>query len=258
MKTKMKKNLQSQKLDKNNISEKILVTIITVVFNDKENLEKTIFSVANQKFKNFEYIVIDGGSTDGSLEIIQKYNHLIDHWVSEKDEGIYDAMNKGLSLAKGSWVNFMNCGDSFHDSSVLQNVKFDQLTNYTIIYGSAKIFNKKNKFLKILKPLKLNLRNLIFFGTRIVCHQAVFYNNHFKFRFPKKYKLKGELYSYFEYLKYGKVKNLDMIICNYKLGGIGSINYKKNRRELWDVLKYQVGIYRFFFIPFLIYRMIFK
>ena len=86
-----------------------------------------------------------------------------------------------MKLAKGSWINFMNCGDSFHDSSVLQNIKFDRHINYSIIYGSAKIFSKKNKFLKILKPLKMNLTNLILFGTRTVCHQAVFYNTYFKF-----------------------------------------------------------------------------
>ena len=100
---------------------KPLITVVTVVFNGEKFLEETILSVVNQTYDNVEYIVIDGSSTDGTLDIIRTYEHAIDYWVSEKDKGIYDAMNKGIDLAMGEWVNFMNCGDIFLNTHVVAN-----------------------------------------------------------------------------------------------------------------------------------------
>jgi glycosyltransferase involved in cell wall biosynthesis len=88
-----------------------LITIITVVFNNKKFLEKTIKSVLSQSYQNIEYIIIDGGSTDGTLEIIKKYNKKISFWISEKDYGIYDAFNKGLKYATGDLIGFVNSDD---------------------------------------------------------------------------------------------------------------------------------------------------
>ena len=96
-----------------------LVTIITVVFNGEQLIEETVLSVLNQSYNNVEYIVIDGGSDDGTLKILSKYNDKIDYWLSEPDNGIYDAMNKGIALASGEWINFMNCGDRFASTDVL-------------------------------------------------------------------------------------------------------------------------------------------
>ena len=97
-------------------------SIITVNFNNKEGLRKTIESVIRQSFRDFEYIVIDGGSTDGSADILKEYDAQIDYWVSEPDKGIYNAMNKGIVQAKGEYLNFMNSGDYFYDNQVLQHV----------------------------------------------------------------------------------------------------------------------------------------
>ncbi len=99
---------------KRNVSDKPLVSVITVAFNSALRLENTIRSVVNQTYDNVEYIVIDGGSTDGSLDIIREFGGCIDYWRSEPDRGIYDAMNKGLSAARGEWINFMNTGDAFY------------------------------------------------------------------------------------------------------------------------------------------------
>jgi glycosyltransferase involved in cell wall biosynthesis len=87
------------------------ISIITVVYNAKSFLEETIESVLSQNFNNFEYIIIDGGSIDGTLDIIKKYQDRITLWVSEPDRGIYDAMNKGIKMAKGEFVCFINAGD---------------------------------------------------------------------------------------------------------------------------------------------------
>jgi glycosyltransferase involved in cell wall biosynthesis len=98
---------------------KPLISIITINFNNEKGLLKTIQSIINQTEKSFEYVVIDGGSTDGSVEVIKQYKDLIHFWVSEKDNGIYDAMNKGISKATGQYLMFLNSGDLLSDDSVL-------------------------------------------------------------------------------------------------------------------------------------------
>ncbi|MCI5150423.1 MAG: glycosyltransferase [Candidatus Electrothrix sp. MAN1_4] len=105
--------LRTQGYFKRSLRDKPLITVITVVFNGAQHLEETILSVIGQTYDNVEYIIIDGGSTDGTLDIIRQYEHAVDYWVSEKDEGIYDAMNKGIRLFNGNWINFMNSGDLF-------------------------------------------------------------------------------------------------------------------------------------------------
>ena len=100
-----------------------LISVITVVLNGEEHLEETIKSVISQNYRNFEYIIIDGGSNDGTIEIIKKYKSRIKHYISEKDKGIYNAMNKGLKFVNnGSYVFFQNSGDKFAISDVLERI----------------------------------------------------------------------------------------------------------------------------------------
>lgn len=115
------------------------VSVVTVVFNGEMHLEATIRSVLGQDYPHLEYIVIDGGSTDGTLEIVRKYADRISCWRSEKDEGIYDAMNKGLRLATGAWINFMNAGDQFHSSDTLTKIFSVPTGGNTVIYGGVEI-----------------------------------------------------------------------------------------------------------------------
>jgi glycosyltransferase involved in cell wall biosynthesis len=98
------------------------LSIITINYNNATGLEKTIQSVINQTFTDYEYIIIDGGSTDGSLDVIKKYSDHIMTWVSEPDKGIYNAMNKGTQMATGEYLNYMNSGDAFVDNNVLKDI----------------------------------------------------------------------------------------------------------------------------------------
>lgn len=107
---------------KSSLPNKPLITLITVVFNSAATLEHTIRSVMEQTYANVEYIVIDGGSTDGTVEIIRRYESSIDYWVSEKDAGIYDAINKGIALANGDYIGLLHSDDFFANSSVLEMI----------------------------------------------------------------------------------------------------------------------------------------
>lgn len=97
-------------------------SIITVNYNNRDGLEKTIQSVINQTYSDYEYIIIDGGSNDGSVEVIKNYCDQITYWVSEPDKGVYNGMNKGIVQAKGTYINFMNSGDTFYSNNTLEEV----------------------------------------------------------------------------------------------------------------------------------------
>lgn len=144
------------------------VSIITVVYNSVNLIENTILSVIGQTYKNIEYIIIDGGSTDGTLEVINKYNNKITKWVSEPDHGIYDAMNKGILMASGDWIIFMNSGDKFYNEDVLSDIFKIQFPDYIkVIYGSTLMHYIFGDY--IVRPD--NIQKLT--SCMPVCHQSV-------------------------------------------------------------------------------------
>ncbi len=108
------------------------ISIVTITYNSEKTLEKTIKSILSQSFTDYEYIIIDGGSTDGTLNIIKKYEDKITYWISEPDDGIYDAMNKGILKATGEWIHLLNSDDYYYDKNVLEKV--------------SQRLNDKNKF----------------------------------------------------------------------------------------------------------------
>ena len=114
--------LRTKGLFKQSINEQPLISVITVVFNGKKYLEQTIQSIINTSYENLEYIIIDGGSNDGTLEIIKKYEGQIDYWVSEPDLGIYDAMNKGTIASLGSYTLHINADDLIFDYRALEKI----------------------------------------------------------------------------------------------------------------------------------------
>ena len=129
-----------------------LISIITVVFNNRKSLESTILSVINQSYKNIEYIVIDGGSTDGTVEVIKQYASNIDYWVSESDRGIYDAMNKGIELAKGELIGILNSGDLYAPNALqtVAQLYREHRHEYAIFTGAMTRFDSRSN-LKIIQ-----------------------------------------------------------------------------------------------------------
>lgn len=138
---------------KKSYSDRPLVSIITVVFNGEKYLDETIQSVITQSCDNVEYIIIDGGSNDGTLDIIKKYEDQIDYWVSEEDTGIYDAMNKGLRLAMGEYVGILNADDYYVKDAVEHSIKKILKTNSDYSFANVEYVNSKT-IAKAISPLK--------------------------------------------------------------------------------------------------------
>lgn len=148
------------------------LSIITINFNNKDGLQKTINSVIQQSFKDYEWIIIDGGSSDGSEDVIKTYQSHFSFWCSEPDKGIYNAINKGLSHAAGDYIQFLNSGDWLYDSTSLEKA-FAQIDGkYDIYYGDMVQVNDGCKLNPITYPDELGF---LFFPYNNICHQATFY-----------------------------------------------------------------------------------
>lgn len=146
------------------------LSIITINYNNKEGLQKTIDSVVSQTWHDFEWIVIDGGSTDGSKELIEQYQQHFAYWCSEPDKGVYNAMNKGIDKAKGEYMNFMNSGDSFYAKDTLEQVFVNNTPNADMVYGDW-ARDEKGRIVLMKAPKEASLYS---FYVDNICHQAMF------------------------------------------------------------------------------------
>ena len=143
------------------------ISVVTVCYNAVDCIEQTMLSVLDQTYHDIEYIIIDGGSTDGTVDIIKKYADRLAYWISEPDKGIYDAMNKGIAVATGDYINFMNAGDTFRDQSSIYTYVDVIKPESEIIYGDVII--KYHSRFQYRKPLWLDhLSECLPF-----CHQSV-------------------------------------------------------------------------------------
>ena len=189
-------------------------SVITINYNHKEGLIRTIKSVLCQTCTDFEYIIIDGGSTDGSTEVIKEYDKNIAHWVSEKDKGVYHAMNKGIAAAKGDYCIFMNSGDCFHSSDAL-----DSVANYKedIICGQVSTFpsGHHKPTITLVDLLRISLP-----------HQAMFIKRNLLIKHPydEKYKILSDWKFCIENLIIDNCsfRNIEVVIADYESGGIST------------------------------------
>ena len=152
-------------------------SIITINYNNCEGLRRTIESVVNQTCRDFEYIIIDGGSTDGSVDVIKQYANQIDYWVSEQDKGIYNAMNKGVVVSKGEYCLFMNSGDCLYNDSVICDVLSQGLDADVVAGSVVYIDGEINE-----SPKNITFDTFYFGGW--VNHEASFIKKEIMIRFP--------------------------------------------------------------------------
>ena len=130
-----------------------LISVVTVSKNCEDTIEETILSVLNQTYKNVEYIIIDGGSTDSTKSIIRKYESRISKWISESDSGIYNAMNKGASLATGIFIGFLNADDIYFPDSIKELVENYSIKGFDYTFGAVQIEDTNNNKVRLSKPI---------------------------------------------------------------------------------------------------------
>lgn len=212
------------------------VTVVTVTFNCENDIENTIQSVINQDYPNIEYIIVDGVSKDNTMNIINKYRDRISKIVCEPDKGVYDAMNKGIKYASGSWINFMNAGDRFSDSQVISRCFEQPVDGFKVIYGLTKYFYEDGSFEWHKTPA---WERLPWTMPRYqpYCHQAVFYeisdkadcNYDLHYRIEADYDVSCKYWK-----KYGHnaFKYVPISVCDYKAyDGLSSVRENKKRTQ---------------------------
>lgn len=226
------------------------LSIITINYNDGNGLEKTIQSVISQTNSDYEFMVIDGGSADNSLDIIKKYADKINYWVSEKDKGIYDAQNKGIAKANGDYILFLNSGDCFYNENVISKF-YDYLlvTSRKVIYGNTNIIDQDGSAKVLYPPETLNLN---FWYANTLNHQAIFTHSSL-FRKYGEFSTHYKYASDFDFLfkvfvnEPSEFAYFNCLICNYDNTGLTSkgIYHKIILKERKEIILSYVGPKRF-------------
>ena len=224
------------------------ISIITIVYNNVKDIEYTIQSVIKQSFQDIEYIIIDGASNDGTLDVIERYKERIDLVVSEKDEGIYHAMNKGLSHATGDYVLFLNSGDEFFDVNTLQNI-FDRNDDADIYYGETKLIDENRNIIgnrRHKAPKQFDWKSFRY-GMSI-CHQAIYVKRALTEPYDRQYQLSADVDWVIRMAKKAdKIVNVKTYVARYLVGGMSQQRHKQSLIERYEIFKKHYG-----FIPNLI------
>lgn len=200
----------------------VRLTIITINYNNREGLARTIASVRGQTFRDYEWIVIDGGSTDGSRQLIEDNGELFAFWCSEPDKGIYDAINKGIAHASGQYISCMNSGDEYFSSDTLQ-VVFARPLSADIVYGDwYKVYPDRRILCRMPYPMDFYI-----FYYHNICHQAMFVRTAALQQkgFDPGYGVVADYARWMEMLFAGATfQRVDTVICCYDMSGVSSQN----------------------------------
>jgi glycosyltransferase involved in cell wall biosynthesis len=212
-----------------------LISIVTVVFNGEIFLEKTIQSVINQNYDNIEYVIIDGSSTDGTIDIIAKYEDKIDYWISEGDKGIYDAMNKGVELIRGDWVNFMNAGDLFHNNNTVESLFSDISTCncLDVVYGDTEIDYGQFKRVQKAKDFHEIWKGMIF------SHQSCFVKTEYHKinKYTLDYSIAGDFdFFYNMYKNGGRFRYVNSVVSIMIVEGLSDKNRYESIRQIHNIV----------------------
>ncbi|MDB5140597.1 MAG: PGL/p-HBAD biosynthesis glycosyltransferase [Mucilaginibacter sp.] len=219
------------------------LSVITVVYNNVPNIEGTILSVLNQTYPNIEYIVIDGLSTDGTVEVINKYKSRIAKFISEKDAGIYDAMNKGLAIATGDYVIFMNSGDAFYATDTVEQV-FASAPGADIYYGETEMIDAGGRSLgqrRHKAPGQFNWRSFKYGMS--VSHQAIYIRRTLTEPYDKRYQLSADIdWIIRAARKAKKIVNVNRYVARYLVGGMSKSRHKQSLTERFNIMKRYYGL----------------
>lgn len=223
-----------------------VISIITVVYNDVIHIEGTIRSVLEQSYSNIEYLIIDGASKDGTLDLIQKYASKISRLISEPDKGIYDAMNKGLALASGDYVLFLNSGDRLYHPGLFTQI-FNELGDSfpDVIYGETMIVAEDGTEIglrRLKAPEILSWKSLQ--NGMVVCHQSFLAKRALAPVYDARYRLSAD----FEWMlsilkKAGSIHNTHQIVAAFLDGGTSKNNIIKSLKERFRIMSEHYGFF---------------
>lgn len=216
-------------------------SIVTVTYNAGSTLEDTIQSVITQTYKDVEYIIVDGKSTDNTMDIVRHYQDHIHTVVSEPDKGLYDAMNKGLKLATGDYVCFLNAGDELHEDDTLQLIVHSLLPDKElpdVIYGQTAIVDEEGHFLRMRRlapPEHLTWKS--FRHGMLVCHQAFFVRRDKAVPYDMKYRFSADFDWCIRIMKQSNVlHNSHLVLIDYLNEGVTTRNHKASLKERFRIM----------------------
>ena len=222
-------------------------SIITVTYNAGKVLEDTIQSVVFQTYRNVEYIIVDGGSTDNTLDVVHKYQERICKVISEPDKGLYDAMNKGIRMATGDYLCFLNAGDELHENETLQKIvytlKGKELPD--VIYGETAIIDEEGHFLhmrRLSTPEHLHWKS--FKEGMLVCHQAFFARRELALANPYdlRYRFSADFDWCIRIMKQSKnLHNTHLTLIDYLNEGMTTQNHKASLKERFRIMTKHYG-----------------
>ena len=212
-------------------------TVITINLNNREGLRRTIQSVINQKFTDFEYIVVDGQSNDGILDVIHEFEKSITRSLIGKDTGVYNAMNKGLAAALGEYIVFLNSGDEFRNSETLQRIQ-EKSSNGDLVFCDVEIFNGDN----VRVRRQPNILTTKFLLTGMICHQSIFAKRSlFEITGPfnEHYKVYGDYEWILRALRKheAKIKHIPRVLVRYEEVGLSNTTSKELQRKEKDSIQ---------------------
>lgn len=220
-----------------------VVSIVTVVYNSVSDIEATIRNVLDLSYSELQYIVIDGGSTDGTLDVIEKYKSHIDIVISEPDKGIYDAMNKSVNYCRGEWIGFMNSGDIFNSSTTLdeifQNIPLNK--DEVLIYGKHKVAYGKKLVLKPSIPITELWKGMT------IQHQSIFVRKSILERYPfnTDYKFAADYDLFYNCYKSGfGIRFVDLFVSIVSANGVSESNSIKTYTEFRKIALHYEGYNR--------------
>lgn len=235
---------------KKSFKDKPLVTVVTVVLNDKENVAKTIKSVLQQEYDNIEYVLIDGGSTDGTLEVVKNYNDQIDYWMSEPDKGIGVAFNKGIRLLSGELIGILNAGDWYEPDTIFRVVEaYKTETDADVFCGAAQYWGAGGKGVFCYSnPNLLEKETSVYHPTVFVNRKAYerygLFDEHFRFAMDYELLLRFKMNG-------AKFKNIPHMIANLNLDGRSTRFWLDGLKEVQTVRKKYFPVYNVLFYHYL-------
>lgn len=219
------------------------LSVITVVYNGVQDIERTMLSVFNQTYPNIEYILIDGGSTDGTLEIIKKYKHHIAKLISQKDQGIYDAMNKGLALASGDYLLFMNSGDEIYAPDTVKQI-FSTRPDADIYYGETEMYSQDQQaFGKRRHQIPEHFTWKSFRYGMSISHQAIYIRRSITQPYDLAYQLSADIDWIIQATKKAKLTvNTKQYVAKYQMGGLSKKRHFQSLKERFQIFVKHYGL----------------